>query len=84
MNAETLIHHLRKQPFQPFRVYLTDGSSYDIRHPENMLVTRRDVGIGLDPRNGELPDRMAICDPLHVERTEPIGTRRRKPRKQRP
>ena len=78
MNPETLREQLRKQPFQPFRVYLSDGSRYEIRHPEMMAVSRRDVAIGLDSKNGELSERLALCDPLHVVRVEPINGKRAK------
>ena len=35
------VQELRKQPFQPFRIYMTDGSQFEIRHPELMPQTRR-------------------------------------------
>jgi hypothetical protein len=28
-----------KQPFEPFRIVATDGSRYDVRHPENLAMT---------------------------------------------
>ena len=83
MNPETLRDQLRKQPFQAFRVYLSDGAHYDIRHPENMMVSRREVAIGLDPEDGELPDRLAICDPLHIVRVKPINGRAARQRRSR-
>jgi len=76
MNAETLRSQVRKQPFEPFRVHLTDGSHYDIRHPEMIAVSRRDVAIALGSRSDELPDRLATCDPLHIVRIEPLNGRR--------
>ncbi len=86
MNPETLREQLRKQPFEPFRVYLSDGSRYEVRHPEMMAVSRRDVAIGLDPKNGELSERLALCDPLHIVRVEPINgtTAKRRPVRRRP
>jgi hypothetical protein len=29
----------RAVPFQPFRVYLSNGETYDIRHPDSILAT---------------------------------------------
>jgi hypothetical protein len=63
---------LKKQPFRPVRVFLSDGAYYDIRHPEMVLVGQRDLVIGLDPSSEELPERMAYCDPMHVTRIEPL------------
>ena len=31
---------LRQQPFLPFRLYVTDGTNYEIRHPESAIVSR--------------------------------------------
>ena len=84
MNAETLRDQIRKQPFEAFRVHLTDGAHYDVRHPEMIAITRRDVAIAIGPRNDELPDRLAMCDPLHIVRIEPLNgraVRRRRSRK---
>ena len=83
MNPETLREQLRKQPFKPFRVYLSDGSQYEVRHAEMMAVSRRDVAIGLDPQYGELSERLALCDPLHIERVGPINGKRTRPRRPR-
>jgi hypothetical protein len=65
---------LKKQPFRPMRVFLSDGAYYDIRHPEMVLVGQRDLVIGLDPSSEELPERMAYCDPMHVTRIEPLAS----------
>ena len=83
MNFETLRDQVRRQPFEPFRVYLTDGSHYDIRHPEMIAVSRRDVAIPLGPRKGEAADRLAICDPLHIVRVEPINGKAARQRRSR-
>ena len=83
MNIETLRDQVRRQPFEPFRVYLTDGSHYDVRHPEMIAVSRRDVAIPLGPRKGEVADRLAICDPLHIVRVEPINGKAARQRRSR-
>jgi len=72
MRPNEIRDHLRKRPFEPIRIFLSDGSSYDVRHPETAFVTQREVVIGLDPGEDELPDRSAYCDPMHVTRIEPI------------
>ncbi len=46
MRPDDLLQELRKQPFQPFRIYLTDGSTYEIRHPELVAVGRSRMFIG--------------------------------------
>ncbi len=72
MRAEQIRAHLRREPFLPIRVYVSDGSSYDVRHPELMFVSRSEIVIGLDTRDDEIPDRSVYCDPVHITRIEPL------------
>jgi len=78
MSPDRILDHLRRQPFRPIRIYLSDGSSYEVAHPELALVTRREVVIALPEAEGELADRSVFCDPLHVTRIEPIDGAKRK------
>jgi hypothetical protein len=72
MRAEELKELIRRQPFVPLRLYLTDGKTYDIHHPENVLVSRMrvDVGVG-DPTTG-IADRVDFLSLLHIVRVEDI------------
>jgi hypothetical protein len=73
MRADEISKHLRRQPFRPIRVYVSDGSAYDVRHPELMFVSRSEVVIGLDPGTDVIPERSVYCDPVHITRIEPIN-----------
>lgn len=77
MRAEELTELLRRRPFVPLRIILTDGETYDIRHPDLVLVLRQRVDIGLqpDPNTGVL-ERVAHCSLLHVVRIDelPLAT----------
>lgn len=82
MRADEIRTHLRKQPFRPIRVFVSDGSSYDVRHPELMLVTKTEVVIALDPGDDTVPERSAYCDPVHITRIEQLdGAKRKRNRK---
>lgn len=78
MRAEEIRAHVRKHPFRPIRVYISDGSSYDVRHPALMFVTRREVIIALDPGNDAVPERSVYCDPVQITRIEPLDGEKRK------
>jgi len=41
---------LAARPFEPFRIFVADGNTYDVRHPENIALggKGRLVAIGLD------------------------------------
>ena len=83
MHPSDLLTHARRQPFVPLRLYLSDGSSYDVRHPELIVISRREVAIAIDGAKGDLPERMIYCDPLHITRVELINgaPRKRKTKK---
>jgi hypothetical protein len=74
MAPEELAHALRRRPFVPFRLTLTEGSSYDVRHPELCMAGRRSAVIGLAPTDDPdlLFDRSVTVDVLHIVKLEPL------------
>jgi hypothetical protein len=40
MHRDDLRNLLRQRPFLPFRLYVTDGTNYEIRHPESAIISR--------------------------------------------
>jgi len=75
---EELATALRRQPFVPFRITLTEGSTYDIRHPELCMAGRRSAIIGIVSPNDpdRLFERSVTVDLLHVVQLESIETAR--------
>lgn len=73
MRPDELRGHLKKQPFRPFRVFVSDGSHYDVLHPDFMLVTKSEVTIAISLAGEEMPDRSAYLVPVHITRVEPIN-----------
>ncbi len=73
MRPEEFKELLDARPFVPLRIHMTDGKTYDIRHPEFVLVLRQRVDIGIpdDPGIGIL-DRVEHCSLLHIVRVEPL------------
>ena len=47
MPPADLLAALRKRPFEPFRIHLTDGKTYDVHHPELVMVGIGSAVIGL-------------------------------------
>lgn len=72
---------LGKQPFEPFRIRLSNGDEYVIRHPEFALLTKTSVFVGLPSRREGIPDHAVQVDLLHVVTIEPANGTRRSPRK---
>lgn len=67
MTQEELHEAARRQLFEPFRLVLTAGATYDIRHPDLIMVGRRSavIGIAKEP-TGTVYDRTLKVDLLHV------------------
>lgn len=64
---------LRIRPFEPIRIHLSDGSHYDVRHSELMLVTKLHVGIAFNLDDDDMPQRSAWIDPKHIAHIVPIN-----------
>lgn len=73
-----------QRPFKPFRLIMSSGQTYDVRHPEMALLTRSDLLVGTGDTKEGVPAEFKICSLLHVSSIEPIGTgstgRRKRPR----
>ena len=73
MRVNTLKDVLKKAPFEPFRLVLTDGKTYDIPHPDYIWVWGSDVVIGTREKTEEgLSERFSIVDLFLVSRIEPV------------
>lgn len=80
MRLEEIRATLRKQPFQPFRLRLSTGQSYDVRHPEFAWPTRTSLFVGIveNGRDDDVPDLAVQCDLLHMVAIEPIRNGRKR------
>jgi hypothetical protein len=73
MSAAVLRDMLARRPFEPFRVRLSSGDAYDVRHPETALLLRNGIYIAIPDRQDELPDRAIWCSLLRVAAVEPVN-----------
>jgi hypothetical protein len=75
MQLPDLQDALRRRPFVPFRLFISDGATYDVHHPELCVPGRRSLFIGLTEAEPSEPvfDRYAIVDLVHVTRLEPLA-----------
>ena len=66
-----LLHH---RPFEPFRLYLSDGVVFDVRHPELAMVGRSTVLVRVPAAGSSEPllYRFVNCSLMHITRAEPI------------
>jgi hypothetical protein len=78
MDPDELFEKVRHRPFEPFRIHVSDGTSYEVKHPDQIMVGRRSSHVGLS-RNGEGPfQKIAIVANIHIARIEPLGGKRQR------
>ena len=74
MRPEQLRALLRRQPFTPLRLHLTDGATYDVKHPEMTFLTRSTVEVGKEGQEGSgIADEVVYCSLLHIVRVEELA-----------
>lgn len=71
MPAEELRNMLMQQPFAPFRIHLSDGRVFDVRHREMVWVSRHVAVVGIFAPDGYL-DRNETIALVHIVSLEPI------------
>jgi hypothetical protein len=79
MTLQTYRDLLSARPFQPFRLVMSSGQSYEVRHPEMAMLTRTSLLVGTGDTDDDVPAEFKICSLLHVTAVEPLSTPRRGP-----
>jgi len=65
MNMETIRELLRRQPFEPFEIRLSNGEVHQVRHPENVAIARTRLAIAYPEA-----DRIVLCSLVHINSIE--------------
>ena len=73
MSAAEIKERLSLRPFEPFRVVLSSGDSYEVRHPEMALLVRSGLYVAIPDAKGRLPDAAKWCSLLHIAAIEPLS-----------
>jgi hypothetical protein len=73
MTVQTFRELLTQQPFKPFRIVMSSGQSYEVRHPEMAMLTRSDMLVGVDETEEGVPAEFKICSLLHITAVEPLS-----------
>ncbi len=71
MRPETILTCLKAMPFQPFRIIMNSGRSYEVKHPEFLKLTRDTVLFFHAPSPEGIFDRWEFLSLLLIERLEP-------------
>jgi hypothetical protein len=81
MTVQTFRELLAQHPFKPFRLAMSSGQTYDVRHPEMALLTKSDMLVGIGDTDEGVPAEFKICSLLHITAVEPLGSNGRSRRK---
>jgi len=74
MRQEDLRDLLHRDPFEPFRVVMTSGESYNVTNPGLAVLLRSDLFLALDDG-----DRWTFCPYLHIAGVERLRNGGRRP-----
>lgn len=73
MTSEDLRIYARRKPFLPFRMVLTTGETFDVQHPDLIMVGERSAVIGITNNpNKAVYNRSFLVDLLHVVGVEEL------------
>ncbi len=67
MNTETIREWLSRRPFEPFLLSLSNGETFAVKHPENVIVLKTRLILGYPET-----DSVAHVSLLHVNSVKPI------------
>lgn len=67
MNAEEIRNLLRREPFEPFRLRLTSGDTYDVLDPNTVALGRNRLFIAFTDG-----DRWTFVPYLHIAAVESL------------
>ena len=73
MTVQTFRELLTQQPFRAFRLVMSSGQTYEVRHPEMAWLTRTDILVGVGETDEGVPAEFRICSLLHVTSIEPLS-----------
>ena len=70
MTPDAIFRELRRQPFRPFRIYVLEKTTFEIRHPEMAIIGGLSVEVFAPVGPTDIP--VAVLDVLLISRLEPI------------
>jgi hypothetical protein len=72
---EEIQARIRQQPFVPVRIVTSAGQTFDVRHPDLIMIGRRSLMIGTaSPQNPSVYDQVTRVAILHVTTLEDLPT----------
>ncbi|HEY4233127.1 MAG TPA: hypothetical protein VGM76_06860 [Lacipirellulaceae bacterium] len=74
MNANEIREVARSQPFRPFTIYMDDGASYRVEHPDGVALGNFVAVVALPPTDeGDKFMRLSIRHISRIEETVSVN-----------
>ena len=70
MTADEIRPHLRRHPFRPLRLIMSDGSRHELQEVADVLLSDRLLAIGVDHGEDGVAERLLEYKPDDVVRIE--------------
>ncbi len=71
MAPAELLQIVRARPFVPFRIFMSDGTVYEVRHPDMVIISLSMAVVGYpDPSHPGVSARMDIISLRYIVRLE--------------
>lgn len=75
ITSNKVVEHVSAEPFRPFQIKMTSGQTFDIRHPEMILVGRTSIRVYTPPDGqNEAGERWKDVSLMLMESLEPSGS----------
>ena len=71
MSPHELHEAIKKQPFTPFRLHMSNGPAHDVRHPDDANIGDEVVALGVYDNGAEWP-RIRLLSIININEVEPL------------
>jgi hypothetical protein len=72
MTVQTFRNLLSQRPFRPFRLVMSSGQAYDVRHLDLAMLTGAGLLVGVGQTYEGVPDDFRICPFPGISAVEPL------------
>jgi len=71
MSPHELSEAIKKEPFTPIRLHMSNGRTHDVRHPDDAIIGDEVLALGVYEQGGEWP-RIRLLSIININEIEPI------------
>ena len=71
MTFKEVLNHVTAEPFRPFRIHTASGRSYEVKHPEVVMVGKTALTLSV-PLSDDIPDAQGMSYKLSLMSIESI------------